>query len=105
MVTWTISQLERNTADGGITVAHWRVMAEETVGEGENAVVYSASSYGTAGFTPDATADGFVPFENLTEASVLAWVHDSVDKDSIEASLAERIESQKNPVTQAGLPW
>jgi len=105
MATWTISQLERNTTDGGITVAHWRVTAEETVGEGENAVVYSASSYGTAGFTPDATADGFVPFENLTEASVLAWVYDSVDKDSIEAALAANIESQKNPVTQEGVPW
>jgi len=105
MATWTISQLERNTIDGGITVAHWRVTAEETVGEGESAVVYSASSYGTAGFTPDATADGFVPFENLTETSVLAWVHDSIDKDSIEAALAADIESQKNPVTQTGVPW
>ena len=25
MATWTISTLERNTEDGGVTVAHWRV--------------------------------------------------------------------------------
>jgi len=101
MATWTIAQLERNTADGGVTVAHWRVSAEETVGE----VTYSASAYGTCGFTPDATADGFVAFENLTEADVLAWVWDSVDKDATESSLTQKIEADKNPVTTTGLPW
>jgi hypothetical protein len=37
--TWTIAQLERNTSDGGVTVAHWRVSAVD----GD----YTASSYGT----------------------------------------------------------
>jgi len=101
MATWTIAQLERNTSDGGVTVAHWRVSAEETVGE----VTYSASAYGTCGFTPDATADGFVAFDDLTEADVLAWVWDSVDKDATESSLTQKIEADKNPVTTTGLPW
>jgi len=100
-MNWTIAQLERNTADGGVTVAHWRVSAEETVGE----VTYSASAYGTCGFTPDATADGFVAFDALTEADVLAWVWDSVDKDATESSLTQKIEADKNPVTTTGLPW
>jgi hypothetical protein len=101
MATWTIAQLERNTADGGVTVAHWRVSAEETVGE----ETYSASAYGTCGFTPDATADGFVAFDALTEADVLAWVWDSVDKDATESSLTQKIEADKNPVTTTGTPW
>jgi len=101
MATWTIAQLERNTADGGVTVAHWRVSAEETVGEN----TYSASAYGTCGFTPDATADGFVAYDSLTEADVLAWVWDSVDKDATESSLTQKIEADKNPVTTTGLPW
>jgi hypothetical protein len=101
MATWTIAQLERNTADGGVTVAHWRVSAEETVGEN----TYSASAYGTCGFTPDATADGFVAFDALTEADVLAWVWDSVDKDATESSITQKIEADKNPVTTTGLPW
>jgi hypothetical protein len=95
--TWTIANLERNTADGGVTVAHWRC----TVVDGD----CSASSYGTVGFTPDPTAEGFVPFENLTEADVLAWVHGSVDKDATEAALTAKIDAEKNPTTEAGLPW
>ena len=100
-MNWTIAQLERNTADGGVTVAHWRVSAEETVGEN----TYSASAYGTCGFTPDATADGFVAYDDLTEADVLAWVWESVDKDATESSLTQKIEADKNPVTTTGLPW
>jgi hypothetical protein len=64
MTVWTIANLERNTADGGVVVAHWRVTA--TDGD------YSASLYGTAGFTPDPESPDFVPFESLTEADVLA---------------------------------
>ena len=46
--TWTIAQLERTLDDGGVVVAHWRATA--TDGD------FSASSYGTAGFTPDPSA-------------------------------------------------
>ena len=101
MTTWTIAQLERNTSDGGVVVAHWRATATETVGED----TFSASSYGTVGFTPDPTAPDFVPFESLTEADVLAWVYESVDKDATEASLQANIDLQINPVTASGVPW
>ena len=100
-MNWTIAQLERNTTDNGVIVAHWRVKAEETVGD----VTYTASSYGTCGFNPDPTSPSFVPYEDLTEADVLAWVYESVDKDATEAALAANIEEQKNPVTETGLPW
>ncbi len=105
MTTWTISTLERDLADGGVTVAHWRASASETVGEGDDAVTYSASSYGTVGFTPDADADGFVAYDDLTEAAVLAWVYESVDKDATEAALTANIEADKNPTTGSGMPW
>jgi hypothetical protein len=91
MTVWKIAQLERNTADGGVVVAHWRATATETVGED----TFSASSYGTCGFTPDPTAPDFIAFESLTEADVLAWVYESVDKDATEAALAAKIEDQK----------
>ena len=101
MTTWTIATLERDLSDGGVTVAHWRASASETVGED----TFSASSYGTVGFTPDADADGFVAYDSLTEATVLGWVHESVDKDATEAALTAKIEAEKNPTSGSGVPW
>lgn len=101
MATWTISNLERNVADGGVTVAHWRVTEEETVGD----VIYTASSYGTVGFTPDPDASDFVAYDSLTEATVLGWVQAEVDQDATEAALTANIEAQKNPVSADGMPW
>jgi hypothetical protein len=94
---WTISTLERELSDGGVIVAHWRC----TASDGD----FSASSYGTAGFTYDASSPDFVPYDSLTEADVLSWVWESVDKDATEAALAQKIEDQKNPTTAAGVPW
>ena len=102
MATWTISTLEHNTADGGVIVAHWRVNDSETVGE----ETFSSSAYGTCSFTPDASADDYVPYADLTEAVVLGWCWDNgVDQDAIEASLTANIEEQKNPTTEDGVPW
>ena len=105
MATWTIANLERNVADGGVTVAHWRVTESETVGTGDDAVTHTASSYGTVGFTPDASASDFVAYDSLTEADVLAWVHAEVDKDATEASLTANIAEQKTPTSADGMPW
>ena len=101
MATWTIATLERNTADGGVTVAHWRVSEKETVGDN----TYSASSYGTVRFTPDASAEGFVAYADLTESTVLGWVQAELDQDAIEAALTANIAEQKTPVTSTGTPW
>jgi len=97
MATWTIANLERNTDDGGVVVAHWRCTAED----GE----YTASSYGTVGFTPDASADGFIAFDALTEADVLGWVYAEVDQAATEAALDANIAEQKTPATTDGVPW
>ena len=93
MATWKIVQLDRKTADGFVTTAHWTVTA--TDGD------FSASAYGTCGFDGELTT----PYENLTEAQVLEWVWASLDKAAYESSLAAQIEAQKNPVSATGLPW
>ena len=105
MATWTIANLERNLADGGVTVAHWRVTESETVGTGDDAVTHTASAYGTVGFTPDASADDFVAYDSLTEEVVMGWVWESVNQEDTEASLTANIEGQKNPVSADGMPW
>ena len=104
---WQISQMERTLADGGVVVCHWRANASETVGTGDDAVTYSASNYGTAGFTPDPSASDYVPYDSITEDMALGWCWACVgiDKDAIEASLAANIEAQKNPTQASGVPW
>ena len=97
MTNWVISQLERTLDTGGVVVAHWRATAVD----GD----FSASSYGTCGFTPDPSASGFIAYASLTEADVIGWVQAEVDKDATEASLAAKIEADKNPTQAAGVPW
>ena len=98
MANWTISTMERNTSDDGVIVAHWRVTEVDDT--------YSASAYGTCSFTYDASASDFVPYADLTEAMVLGWCWDNgIDQSAVEASLTANIAEQKNPVTEAGVPW
>lgn len=92
--TWTIAQLGRQTADGLVTVAHWRVEAVD----GE----HSAGSYGSVGFE---RGDTFTAYEALTESQVIAWVKEKLDVEAMEANLAEQIEAKKNPTTAVGVPW
>ena len=99
---WTVPMTERELSDGGVIVVHWRVSATETSGED----TFSASSYGTAGFTYDASSPDFTPYDQLTEEQVLGWVwNDGVDKDATEAALQSNIDAQMNPTTADGVPW
>ena len=92
--TWKISTLDRDVATGFVTTAHWTATAVD----GE----HSASAYATCSW-----ADGTptIAYTNLTEATVLGWVWESVDKTATEASLAAQIALLKNPVKATGTPW
>lgn len=104
--TWTISQCDREIADGGITTAHWRVNASQTVGTGDDAVTYTASNYGTCGFTPDPDSGDYTPYADVTEAEVLGWCWaNGVDKDQIQTSLQAEIDAKITPTTGSGTPW
>ena len=92
--TWTIAQLDRQTSDGLVTTAHYRVDAVD----GE----HTAGTYGSIGFE---RGTSFTAYASLTEAQVIAWVKDKLDVEAIEASLAIQIALQKNPVTATGVPW
>ena len=93
-ITYTIDNLDRQTADGLVTTCHWRVSAVD----GE----HSAGAYGSVGFT---RGDSFTPFESLTEAQVIAWVKEQLDTDEIEANLAGQIAALKAPKAVSGTPW
>ena len=92
--TWTISTLDREVSNGFVTTAHWQATAVD----GD----YTASCYATVSW---AEGTPTIPYANLTEATVLNWVWESVDKAATEASLAAQIELLKNPVKATGTPW
>jgi hypothetical protein len=97
--TWFISNLERNTADGLVTVIHWNATATEPNGvDGD----FSASINNTQQLE---RGDSFVNYETLTEETVLGWLWTKVDKEAVEAALDAQIEAQKVPVKASGLPW
>ena len=103
---WQISQMERTLADGGVVVCHWRANASETVGTNDDAVTYSATNYGTCGFTPDPSSSDWVDYDSISEDLALSWCWaDGVDKDAIEASLQASIDGQINPTQASGVPW
>jgi len=95
MITWNISQLDRQTSDGFVTVAHWQAIA--TDGD------YSASVISTCSWS-EGTAT--IAYADLTQETVLGWIWaNGVDKDAVEASLAAQIAEQKAPVKATGVPW
>lgn len=93
-VTWSIDNLDRQTSDGLVTTAHWRVNAVD----GE----HSADAYGSVGFQ---RGEDFTPFEQLTQEQVIGWVKLQLDVEQIEAALAQIIADQKNPTKVSGTPW
>lgn len=92
-IQWKISQLDRNTADGFVTTAHWICFGQD----GD----FSGSVYASCGFEGELS----VPYEQLTEATVLSWVWAKVDKEATEAAVAAQIAEQKAPKVATGLPW
>ena len=92
---WTILNLDRRTSDGFIQVAHWQC----TGADGD----INSSVYATVSFEEGSPS---IPYESVTEAEVLGWIWaNGVDKDAVEASIADRIEALKNPVQATGTPW
>ena len=99
-VTWTISTLERNSTDDGVIVAHYRV--SDVDGD------HTGSSYGTCGFTPDSSADGYTAYADITEAQAIGWVKDSMGEEAVTAledSIAAQIADSKAPAVSVGTPW
>jgi len=100
MATWKVVQMDRNTADGGVTTVHWDV----TEVDGD----YSARVYSSESFDPDASDANFVAYADLTEATVIQWVKDALGADevtAIETKLSADIAEQKAPAQESGVPW
>ena len=96
MTTWKIVSLERKSADGFVTTAHWT--CSDVDGE------FSGSTYGSIGFDGELVT----PYEQLTEEVVIGWVKAAMGEETVaahEAAVAAQIADAKEPKVAVGTPW
>ena len=102
--TWEIIDTRSQIANGLITKVIYGCMAQS-----ENDM---DRKIGEITLTGDATASDFVPFEALTQETVMGWVKSSLGETevtAIETELQNRIavrQAAREAVTEkSGLPW
>ena len=97
-ITWDIVELERETADGYVFIAHYTVNATDGT--------YKAGAYGSVSFERPET---LIPYADLTKDELVGWVQWKLGGDEkvaeIEAALQSHIDEQAAPTKAKGLPW
>jgi hypothetical protein len=89
---WIISDLVAKIQDGELSniieTVHWRYQAIEDE--------LIADVYGSVGLeAPD--AESFKPFEEVTEADVIAWLESKLDVEALQEGLNGQLDAIKNP--------
>jgi DNA polymerase III delta subunit len=98
-IFWFVQDMQHIVSNGDVISVDWICTAQ---GGGA-----SAKYFGKSEFAPDASNANFIPYDQLTEESVLQWVFEELDdkKAAIEASCLESLKRQLNLATNSGLPW
>ena len=100
-VVWSVTNLEyTNDSDKGVVHAAWS--ATDTDGD------YSGTVEGMESYTPDPSDSGFVAYDDLDEATVVAWVKSTLGSDevsAVEAKATAKLTEAKTPSTAWGLAW
>ncbi len=101
---WKIFDVKRQTADG--------VVIEVTYGCTVQLDNFIDRTIGKQTFNGDPLEPGFVPYEDLTETTVLGWVQASLGAEevtAIETALQDSVFAQKAAkdaeTVTSGLPW
>ena len=96
--TWSITTLERETSDGYVYMAHYRVNAADDI--------YTAGAYGSVGLERPET---LIPYSNLTEELIIGWVQTAIGGEEkvaeVEAALQAQLDEQRQPTKAKGVPW
>ena len=122
--TWSVSNMTHVDADGGVILAYWSLVAandeayDESTGKGGE----TATEGGKNRFEYDASASGFIKYDDLKESDVLGWIWEAnkgqgqfTDDDETADEYKARIEAERTAKVQAqidrkaaqsdGLPW
>tara|TARA_B100000035_G_C20616888_1_gene386446 strand:- start:233 stop:535 length:303 start_codon:yes stop_codon:yes gene_type:complete len=95
--TYSIVNLERDAATGVVSKVLWKLTSRNELEK----VTAHRDEFEVTGSASD---PGFIPWNDLTEADVLTWVNNNVDKSSIEASVEASLDAPQTG-TVTGLPW
>ena len=107
--TWKVNNMVHNTDDGGVITVYWECVAHSDTGE-------SAVEGGKLRLEPDASSPDYVAYDDLTEATVLGWVYNSLiegeetadeAKARIETVRTGKVEAQiaRKTAQASGMPW
>ena len=103
---WVVSSMQEypTTPDGlddVVFVVNWRRTATEIVDD----KTYYTDTYGQLN-VPAPSPEDFIPYPDLTFEQVCGWLEAGLDTETIDASLAVKIENLINPpVVSLPLPW
>ena len=109
--TWSVNDMTHKDSDGGVFLVYWSLVAQS-----DGTPSYSATEGGKLRCTYDASSSDFVPYADLTEATVLGWVYNSlIEGDETAAEAKVRIEANRTAKVQgqidraasdsSGVPW
>ena len=109
--TWSVDNMTHKDSDGGVFLVYWSLVAQS-----DGTPSYSAAEGGKLRCTYDASSSDFIPYTDLTEATVLGWVYNSLIKGDETADEAKaRIEADRTAKVQgqidraasdsSGVPW
>jgi hypothetical protein len=95
-ITWKITNMLRNVSDGLVTRVGWEAVASD-----------AGIEIPMRGTIDVKRGDTFTPFDQLTEAQVLAWVKAAPETEKVETVLTQQIEKLVSHIasTTSGLPW
>ncbi len=109
--TWSVNDMTHKDSDGGVFLVYWSLVAQS-----DGTPSYSATEGGKLRCEYDASASDFIPYADLTEATVLGWVYDSLvegdetpteAKARVEANRTAKVQGQidRAATTASGIPW
>jgi hypothetical protein len=104
VTTWEIFDIEYQTTDGLVIDIGYRCTAQLDT--------FIATSIGQLSLVGNSSAEGFIPYTDLTETIVMGWVTASLGEEKvveIETTLQNKVNSHKAAkdaeTVKSGLPW
>ena len=103
--TWSINQLDYTVSldskTNVVTNVHWDCNDADADGN-------TGRTYGSQAIATDNLSEGFIAYDDITEANGIAWLKDALGEDGVsdqEAAVAAQIALLKTPVNGSGSPW